>query len=79
MEYIGIDHMIGLSCDSCSRTMTIFYSRLLNSVLDSKPIVCDCCGRVTKHGWDSVERAQLLVSRRMRETRSYRSLRRGPT
>jgi hypothetical protein len=78
MDYVGMDHMIGLSCGSCNRTMTILYSRLLNSVLDGKAIVCDGCGRITKHGWDSIEHARLLVSRRMREARSCRSLRREP-
>jgi hypothetical protein len=69
MDYVGIDHLIGLSCRSCRTTTAMPYSWLLNVVLDGRPVVCDYCRRTTNHGWDSVEAAQLLVARHMRESR----------
>lgn len=66
MRYVGIDHAVGLSCRACGHTTTILYSRLLNRLLDRAPIVCEGCGRVTDHGWDSVEEARMLVGERMR-------------
>jgi hypothetical protein len=71
MKYVGIDHAVGLSCRVCEHTTVVRYSRLLNFLLARRPIVCAGCGRVTEHGWNSVEEARLLVRERMRrnETR----------
>lgn len=69
MDYVGIDHLIGLSCGSCGNTTTRPFSRLLNMVLDGHSVVCDSCRRTTNHGWDSIEAAQRLVAGRMRERR----------
>jgi hypothetical protein len=61
-----MDHAVGLSCRACAHTTVMLYSRLLNCLLDGRPIVCEGCGRATEHGWSSVEEARLLVGERMR-------------
>lgn len=66
MRYVGIDHAVGLSCRACEHTTIMLYSRLLNALLDRVPVVCEGCGRVTDHGWNSVEEARMLVRARMR-------------
>ncbi|HEU4617443.1 MAG TPA: hypothetical protein VFV10_05345 [Gammaproteobacteria bacterium] len=66
MRYVGIDHAVGLSCRACKHTTTLLYSRLLNLMLDRVPIICEGCGRVTGHGWKSVEEAGTLLRERMR-------------
>jgi hypothetical protein len=66
MKYVGIDHAVGLSCRACKHTTAMLYSRLLSRLLDREPIVCEGCGRVTDHGWNSVEEARLLVGERRR-------------
>ena len=69
MDYVGIDHLIGLSCRSCKNATAMPYSWLLDAVLGGRPVVCDHCGRTMCHGWDSIEAAQLLVAKDMRERR----------
>ena len=66
MRYVGTDHAVGLSCRACKHTTAMLYSRLLGSIVDGARIVCEGCGRVTDHGWSTLEEARMLVGERMR-------------
>jgi hypothetical protein len=71
MDYVGIDHWLGLSCSACQHTTAMRYSDLLNHLVEGESVVCDGCGRETNHDWTSIEEARNLVAEHMRRGKSF--------